>query len=139
MRDGIRPKKMGRPKIEIDWNLLDQLLGIFCTGEECASVLNVDYDTLQRKVKQEKNMTFTDYSEIKKGIGRASLRRRQFRLSESNPAMAIWLGKQYLAQKDEQYLKGSGENGEFKLVIEIVDENKIASGPGNRISQYIEV
>lgn len=38
-----------------------------------------------------------------------------------------------------QKLEGSGENGEFKLVIEIVDENKIASGPGNRISQYIEV
>jgi hypothetical protein len=130
---------MGRPKIEIDWPLLDQLLGIFCTGEECAAILDIDYDTLQRKVKEEKKMTFTEYSEIKKGTGRASLRRRQFRMAETNPAMAIWLGKQYLDQRDEQYLKGPGKNGEFKLTIEIADENKIASEAGNRISQYIEI
>lgn len=136
MRDEIRSKKMGRPKIEIDWNLLDQLLGIFCTGEECAGVLNVDYDTLKSRVKEEKKKTFSEYSELKKGTGRASLRRRQFRLSETNPAMAIWLGKQYLGQRDEQRIVADGE---FKLIIEIADENKVTPETGNRISQYIEV
>ena len=29
-----------------------------------------------------------------------SLRRNQFRLSEKSAAMAIWLGKQYLGQRD---------------------------------------
>ena len=29
-----------------------------------------------------------------------SLRRSQFRLAENNATMAIWLGKQYLGQKD---------------------------------------
>ena len=29
-----------------------------------------------------------------------SLRRSQFRIAETNPTMAIWLGKQYLGQKD---------------------------------------
>lgn len=35
--------------------------------------------------------------------------------------------------------EGSGENGEIKIQIEVVDENKIASDTTNRISRYIEV
>ncbi len=31
---------------------------------------------------------------------RAALRRRQFEEAKTSPAMAIWLGKQYLGQKD---------------------------------------
>lgn len=38
-----------------------------------------------------------------------------------------------------QELHGSGENGEFKLIIEVVDENKASQESGNRISQYIEI
>ena len=30
-----------------------------------------------------------------------SLRRLQFRMAEKSPAMAIWLGKQYLGQTDK--------------------------------------
>ena len=98
---------MARPLNTINWELLDQLLGIFCTGEECASVLNVDYETICRAIKREKKMGFEEYSAIKKGSGRASLRRRQFRMAETNPALAIWLGKQYLGQTDNmnQYIK----------------------------------
>jgi hypothetical protein len=98
--------RTGRPKKEINWDLVDQLLGIFCTGEECAAVLGVDYDTLKTAVNRLKKMSFSEYSEIKKGAGRASLRRRQFRMSETNPAMCIWLGKQYLGQKDTQEITG---------------------------------
>ena len=32
--------------------------------------------------------------------GKRSLRRIQFKLAEKNPTMAIWLGKQYLGQRD---------------------------------------
>lgn len=129
---------MARPLSEINWELLDQLLGIFCTGEECASVLNIDYDTLCACIKRKKKMSFSDYSDIKKGNGRASLRRRQFRMAETNPALAIWLGKQYLNQKDQPLIDQS-RHEHFNVTVEIVDENKITSESGNRISQYIEV
>ena len=36
----------------------------------------------------------------KEKIGKTSLRRNQWRLAETNPTMAIWLGKQYLNQTD---------------------------------------
>ena len=38
--------------------------------------------------------------------GKASLRRTQFRMAETSAAMAIWLGKQYLGQKDKSELSG---------------------------------
>ena len=39
------------------------------------------------------------YEEYRVG-GLISLRRNQFQLAEKNTAMAIWLGKQHLGQKD---------------------------------------
>ena len=33
-----------------------------------------------------------------------SLRRTQFRTAEKNTAMAIWLGKQYLGQKEPEHV-----------------------------------
>ena len=38
----------------------------------------------------------------KRGKGKISLRRAQFRLAEHNAAMAIWLGKQYLGQREPE-------------------------------------
>ena len=46
-------------------------------------------------------MTFSEVFAEKRQKGRASLRRLQFRLAEKSATMAIWLGKQYLGQKDQ--------------------------------------
>lgn len=58
-------------------------------------------DTLSRWCKRTFGMNFQDY--IKKcgcmGL-KIKLRRNQLKLSEKSAAMAIWLGKQYLGQKD---------------------------------------
>jgi hypothetical protein len=42
-----------------------------------------------------------DALEQGRGEGRVSLRRKQWLMAEKNPAMAIWLGKQYLGQKEQ--------------------------------------
>jgi len=94
--------KRGRPKIGIDWDKVDAMCKIQCTGEEVASVLNIDYDTLQSACKREKKVKFSEYSVIKKAGGRASLKRRQWLTSENgNVTMQIWLGKQWLGQTDK--------------------------------------
>ena len=43
---------------------------------------------------------FSEVFAKKRGKGKISLRRMQWRLAEKNASMAIWLGKQYLDQKD---------------------------------------
>ena len=86
---------MARPKIKIDYNLVEKLANIQCTQEEIASFLDVSVRTLQRD---------DEFCRIyKKGQdnGRMSLRRYQYKLAEKNTAMAIWLGKQYLGQRDK--------------------------------------
>lgn len=93
----------GRPKIEVDWTKVDAMCQIQCTGEEIASVLGIDYDTLATRCKDDHGSSFSDYIGEKKQGGRASLRRKQWKLAESgNPTMLIWLGKQYLGQSDKQ-------------------------------------
>lgn len=84
----------GRPKREIDYGIVEKLANIQCTQEEIASFLDISVRTLQRD---------EEFCRIyKKGQenGRMSLRRIQYKLAEKNTAMAIFLGKQYLGQKD---------------------------------------
>jgi len=102
IKEQVEINKGGRPRIELDLNTIDKLCAIQCTGEEIASVLSIDYDTLNRRLKQETGFSFTEYFIKKSGSGKASLRRRQFELAANgNPTMLVWLGKQYLGQSDK--------------------------------------
>ena len=58
-----------------------------------------------------------------KGRGRVSLRRLQWRLAEQgNGALAIWLGKIYLGQKDINAMELSGAQGKpIQVSLEAVD------------------
>ena len=84
---------MGRPKIEVDEELLASLAGIGCTTLEMASILGCSKDTLERR--------FAALIEKGRSEMKRSLRRTQLRLAEQgNAAMAIWLGKQLLGQHE---------------------------------------
>ena len=93
--------KKGRPRNDIDWPLFEQLCGIQCTRSELASFLKVDQDTMITAAK--KFYENDDFSEIYKKFtetGKCSLRRYQFVQAKTKPNMAIWLGKQWLGQKE---------------------------------------
>jgi hypothetical protein len=96
-----QPKRGALPAI-LDWKKIDQMLHIQCTGEEIASILDVSYNTLERCCRRDKKVKFEDYSREKRLGGRASLRRKQWAMVDKNVAMAIWLGKVMLGQKDSQ-------------------------------------
>lgn len=101
-----KKKKGGAPKKLIDYSKLDKLCAIHCTGEECAAILEVDYDTLNNSLKSDGFGGFSDYFKKKSASGKMSLRRRQYTkaVDEGNPTMLIWLGKQWLGQKDSETL-----------------------------------
>jgi len=110
-------KKMGRPLTVVDYDIVDKLCEIQCTGEEIASVLGIDYDTLCAAIKRDHKQTFSEYFNIKRKAGISSLRRMQWKGAESgNPTMLVWLGKQYLGQADKQELTGKDGN---ELTIKI--------------------
>jgi len=94
---------MARPKIEIDVEQFKKLCALMCTEEEIAGFFNCSVDTVDRFCKRTHNESFAETFKKFSSNGKMALRRFQFKLAEKNAAMAIFLGKQYLGQKDTIY------------------------------------
>ena len=121
----------GRPKKEIDNKIFENLCGLQCTLEEIAGVFDCSVDTIERWCKREYGETFADTYKKHSAKGKMSLRRAQFKLAEKSAAMAIFLGKNYLGQKDniietdEQTLQAVGEAlVKIKRAAEKADNNE---------------
>ena len=86
----------------IDKNQLEKLCQLMCTQEEICGFFGVHTDTLDRFIKQNygQEYTFLSIYPTLSAKGKISLRRNQFELSKTNSNMAIFLGKQYLNQRD---------------------------------------
>ena len=85
----------GRPKKEIDYTTVEKLANIQCTQDEIASFLGISTRTLQR------DEQFMELFNRGRENGKMSLRRIQWKHAEKSVPMAIWLGKQYLGQRDK--------------------------------------
>ena len=92
---------MARPKKEIDKKQFENLCGLQCTKEEICAWFDITDKTLDAWCKRTYRQSFSVIFAQKRGKGKICLRRSQFRLAEKNANMAIWLGKQYLDQKDK--------------------------------------
>ena len=90
----------GRPKKEIDRVQFEKLCGIMCTLGEIAGWFDCAEDTIERWCKREYKKGFKEVFDAKSAAGKISLRRYQFELAKKNASMSIWLGKQYLGQRD---------------------------------------
>ena len=92
--------KGGRPRKEIDKKEFVKLCALQCTLEEIAGFFGCDTDTIQNWCKREYKKGFSEIFSQKRGIGAISLRRKQWQLADHSAAMAIFLGKNYLGQRD---------------------------------------
>lgn len=92
---------MARPRKQIDQVQFEKLCGLQCTLEEICGFFGVTDKTLDGWCKRTYKASFSEVFKQKRGAGKISLRRAQFQLAEKNANMAIWLGKQYLGQRDE--------------------------------------
>ena len=98
-----RPKKNLTPK---EWDSVKYMCMIHCTGEEIAGVLQMDYDTLNRNCKDKFGIPISEYIKSNQSNGKMSLRRAQWKAAESgNVSMLIWLGKQWLGQREVQEIE----------------------------------
>lgn len=93
--------KMGRPKIDIKEDEFKKLCIIHCTEDEIAGWYHCSIDTINNWCKKVFKQTFSEVYKMLSAEGNISLRRTQFQLAQTNTSMAIWLGKQYLGQKEE--------------------------------------
>lgn len=96
---------MGRKRIvwaEQQFRQFENLCSLQCTEEEICSVMNVSDKTLNRLLKEHYKMDFSEAHKKYSAVGKISLRRTQFKMAERSDRMAIWLGKQYLGQKEPE-------------------------------------
>ena len=92
--------RTGRPKKNIDKKSFEAMCAFQCTLEEICAFLDVTDKTLNTWCKKEYGATFSVVFKQKRELGKMSLRRKQWALADKSAPMAIFLGKQYLGQKD---------------------------------------
>ena len=98
----------GRPTKEFDKKAFADLIGFGCGQDEICWFFRdrdtgkpANPDTLSRWCKRTYGMNFQEYREKMRLMPlKIQLRKNQIELSKRSAAMAIWLGKQYLNQKD---------------------------------------
>ncbi len=119
-KDPTKPKsKGGRPKIplitrdlsdlenklpkrEINFDQVLYWIDLGSPAEEIAGAFHVSCDTLERRIKEHTGLGFAQLKERCSGGAKTNLRNNQYKLSETNATMGIWLGKQWLGQRDNE-------------------------------------
>jgi hypothetical protein len=105
---------MGRPKKDIDPRKVKALASIGCTDKEIAVVMDCSHDTLTRR--------FAYQLEMGRASMKQSLRRMQLKAARNGvPGILIWLGKQYLEQKDKTEVESKVEMSSTVRIAE--DDN----------------
>lgn len=106
---------MARPRKEIDQTQFENLCGLQCTIEEICGWFDVCSDTLETWCKRTYERSFSEVFSQKRGAGKISLRRSQWRLAEKNATMAIFLGKQFLGQSDKIETQNQNVNRNYDM------------------------
>lgn len=115
--------KIGRPKKKINEKQFVKLCGLQCTKEEICAFLDVSDKTLDKWCMETYGKGFSEVFKEKRGLGKISLRRAQFRLAEKSAAMAIFLGKNYLGQTDKEKTEETKEADGFIEALKGEAEN----------------
>lgn len=108
----------------INKGTFESLCAIQCTKEEICSVLDVSEKTLNSWCNNTYGENFSLVFNKKKEFGKSSLRRTQWRQAEKSPRMAIWLGKQYLGQKNVIEQEHELKNGVLDDLIGALNKAK---------------
>lgn len=109
----------GRPKAQIDWLKVGQMLEAGCTVEGIAETIGVEKTTLYKRCETDNKINFSTFSQQKRAKGDDLLRAKQFQLAMSgDKTMLVWLGKQRLGQTDKAETKTDGET---KVTVRYVD------------------
>ena len=113
--------------LPIDYESLEKLCQIQCTGEECAHILGIDYETLNTALHREGHGGFVEFLKKHGAGGKASLRRMQWKGAEAgNATMLIWLGKQYLGQSDKADFAHTSPDGSMTPQVTALDPAEAA-------------
>ena len=110
-KPGYKNPNAGRNKIPLVMSLpektivMEQILywiDLQATQEEVAGSFHVSVETLNNRLMDHFGMNFSELRKRTDGAGKLSLRRFQFNQAKKSATMAIWLGKHWLGQRDNE-------------------------------------
>lgn len=131
-KTGFSPRKKGPPKITLDPAQIEALAALQCTMEEIASGVGISADTLTRRCADDTKIA----DAIKRGrqLGTRSLRRMQYESAQKgNVIMQIFLGKQWLGQRDQASIQLSDPKQTLLILMpgaQLPEDNADADNPG---------
>ena len=112
--DTIKTQSIGRPKKDLDEDVIAKLSQIGCTQEEIGSVVGISARTLQRR--------YADLVAENKNKGKASLRKKLWEKAlKGDPKLLIWLSKNELNMVDKIHTTATVEP--LPLIIEAKAED----------------
>ena len=95
-------KPMGRKPIEIDWDTFNKLCSFPIKQDDISWILDVSVDKLANEIRAKFDMTFSEYMTKRQATLRLSLLQKQYQVAmNGNVSMLIWLGKNWLGQRDK--------------------------------------
>ena len=126
---------MARPRKEFDSEVFEKLCQLQCTEVEISHWFDMCEDTLNTRVLEVYGEGFSETYKKHSDEGKMSLRRTQFRHAETNVAMAIFLGKQYLGQRDVDAFIDQSQHRHITIVKFGEDgQNTGTKAAGSRVS-----
>lgn len=131
----------GRPPLlqddETTRRLVSGLASIQCTKYEAAAVFGVSWSTFHKFLS--KYQTIKDIWDNGLPAGRASLRRKQFLMADKSAPMAIWLGKQYLEQRDKVDMSGPNGGPLQSVSVDAAQLAKLTPQQRKSLQQALEI
>ncbi len=124
----------GRPEKPIDWEAFEELCNIHCTHDEISSVLRISKAQLYERVVKHYGEVFPTIYKRYSEEGKSSLRRLQFKQAKTNCSMGIWLGKQYLGQRDAEKEEQKMNEESMRTLITLMTQLKAIQAPSERLN-----
>lgn len=110
--------KRGPKKKIVDSKQIEKLAKIGCSQEEIGYILNISPDTIMRNYADAYKR---GYAELKQ-----SLRRKQVQMAlKGDKTMLVWLGKQYLGQKERNEISTEDDKPLISIGVVQVDYRQV--------------
>ena len=128
IKEKKKKRKYNGLLLDIDPTQVEKLAMMHCTNKEIAAFFNCDEKTIYNR--------FADVVAKGKEKGKSRLRQLQWNSAEKgNVAILIWLGKQYLGQKEPSLFSGDENNELSKLAAlfgaQMVQDPGVCRTPSN--------
>ena len=128
-RGGWRPNS-GRPRKEFSeqqWEIMNALGEKFCTLEEISAFFYVNPNTLQARIAEKYEMTFDQWSKMRRYRGNVSLRCKAYAMAtdkkKDNPYMLTFLMKNHLGMQDNPNSSEEKKTNNFTINLAYDPEN----------------